>query len=200
MKKIKRIDWSEYTVYWNNRYHFQRGATTLYHMGTVLHNIISGTFLNGSRYAVRQAAVCIQSSGWYKYKSLNLQQKSLFKVAENCTFLPLIVHDTYCKLHGDCTLTIESEASFIAEHRFKHKHYPVEWCVFQKKSDPWTTLHVLSHHCTQFIQPTVCIHLGFLCVKRDWSFSTTRLRGVEERKCLQLHSVLAFKEWENGIP
>lgn len=105
--------------------------------------------------------------------------------------------DTYCKLHGNWTATIESEASFIAEHRLKHKHHPFEWCVFQKKSAPWIGLCILSLHCVQFIQVHRVYSHGLpLCEKR-WILLDYISQGCGGAKCLQLHSVLAFKEWEN---
>lgn len=74
-------------------------------------------------------------------------------MAETCAFLPVILHDTYWKLPGDCTSTIESEASFIAEHRFNHKHHQDEWCVFQERQGLYyifyltTVFGSFSSHC-----------------------------------------------------
>lgn len=114
-----------------------------------------------------------------------------------CAFLPGILPRlclTWWKLQGDCTSIAESEASFIAEH----KHHLVEWCVFQK-SDPWTILYILFHDSIRFIQLTVCIHAGFLCVKRDWSFLTTCLRGVEEQNVYSCTQCWHLKSGEVGF-
>lgn len=111
----------------------------------------------------------------------------------------LLWHILFIIFYVDLTSTIESEASFISVCRFTDKRHSFEQCVFQRKSAPWTSLYILSLDCIQFIQLKVCIHMGFLCVKGDGSFSSMCLRGTEEWNVYSCTQCWHLKRRENRI-
>lgn len=153
------------------------------------------------RYIARIPYVC-ERQQFASSTLVNMNKKIIefaaIQKALKCALLPVFVtHTVNCMAIENQQQSLKCHF-FFAEHRLKHKHHPFEWRVFQKKSVTWIGLYILSLHCIQFIQVhSVYSHGLPLCEKR-WILLDYKSQGCRGAKCLQLHSVLAFKEWENG--